>query len=153
MGELYAKRLKQQEWVKEVQARLTKAFRVLRHRHKMLARQRFMCCQSCAGSALAEEFRGKLDPEAFGGVVLTTKQTGVLIEPVPRRMGGGWPRIHDLWINFGKLEIDGEEFGPDTTEVGKLVAQVFDEVGVPYEWDGDPEKRIKVVPLAGRERV
>jgi len=131
---------------KKVQKLLTKAFQVLRKRFRMVARQRYMCCNGCAGSALAEEMRGKLDPQTFGGVVLTTKQSGVFVEPGTKL--GSTARIHDVRLTYGPLGIDGKKFGPDAKTVGDRIAEVFDELGVPYEWDGDPEVSIKVVPLA-----
>jgi hypothetical protein len=153
MGNLYMKRLMRQRRAKVIQGLLTKAFRVLRYRHKMVTRQRFMCCHGCAGTALAEEMRGKLDPETFGGVVLTTTQTGVMVEPKSCRMGGGWATIHDLRLTYGSLTIDGKKYGPDRKTVGDRIVKVFDELGVPYEWDGDPEQCIKVLAPALEARV
>lgn len=155
MGD-HMKRLMQQRRAEVVQGLLTKAFRVLRHRHKMVARQRFMCCRSCAGTSLAMEIRyklskGKFDPKTFGGVVLTTRQSGVMIEPARRTCTH--PQIHDLRLTYGPLTIDGKEYGPDPKTVGDRIAKVFDELGVPYEWDGDPEQTIKVLAPALEARV
>lgn len=140
---------KESRRVAEVKGLITKAFRVLRSkRFGMIARQRFSCCHSCAGYELADEIHtkvkaGKLDPGTFGGVVFTTKQDTM----IERR------RVRNLYLSFGPVTHDKTTYGPKTKAVGKAICQVFDEVGVPYEWDGDPMTSIKITPLWQHEQT
>jgi hypothetical protein len=145
---------------REVQALLTKAFRVLRSkRFGMIARQRFSCCRSCAGGELAIEVHekvqaGKLDPETFGGVVFATMQNIMIEKPGSFSTG----RVNDIRLSYGPVEYHSPKrrtkvYGPKAKAVGETICKVFDEVGVPYEWNGSGEQTIKIVPLRGCEEA
>jgi len=148
---LFSARLARAE---EVKTLLTKAFRVLRGKeHRMIARQSFSCCRNCAGYELAEMIetrikKGTIDPKTFGGSVFYTKQSKMI-------EGGGWrtTRFYDVYLSFGPVEVDEVEYGPDTKKVGETIVKVFEDLGVPYEWSGDPNTCIKVVPFKGRPEL
>jgi hypothetical protein len=114
-----------------------------------LARQNFMCCSNCAGTALANEaeklvdagtppkgcvFYHEQDAEVFGydeededGYVSRNRRCG------------------NLMIRYGNLDTTKHgEIGLPTVEVGQIVCKTFDKFGVPYEWDNDPSSCIEV---------
>lgn len=109
---------------------LSKVFKALR-KDGLLARQKFLCCQSCAGVELADEVRvmmieGKAAPV---GVVYSTRQSQNEDRAV---------------LYFGPLEVEGKTVGKPTEEVGRMVCQRLGEMGVSYEWDGNGDHTIVV---------
>lgn len=113
---------------------LSKVFRSLR-KDGLLARQRFSCCQTCAGVEMADDVRvmmieGKAAP---AGVVFSTQQS---------------QNDERAVLYFGPLEVEGKTIGKSKTEVGKMVCQRLGEMGVSYEWDGNGDHTI-VVTLGG----
>lgn len=115
-------------------ARLSAAFRALRSQG-FIARQSFMCCGNCAGTAIANQV-GKMIPEkqkAFKGAVFFHKQAQARMEE-----GKG------LWINFGDVDANGKTFGLPTISVGTCAVVALRAAGLMAEWDGDPLIRILV---------
>lgn len=119
-------------------ANLDAAFKCLRG-VGLLARQSFLCCQSCAGYQIALDGKKLLDAgKPPKGCVYYHKQD-------TENLRDG----HDFYLAFGQIEYHGDgnevtKIGDDTAAVGKLVVDVLNRHGVETEWDGDPNRRIKV---------
>ena len=113
------------------------------------ARQRFMCCGSCAGAAIANEYREKLlKNPAFSskGFVYFHAQDA--------------EREGTVSLRYGPVEATGDGFdfngpavkplatvGLPAKEVGQLVVEALKAEGMAYEWDGDPNRVIYVFPF------
>jgi hypothetical protein len=131
---------------------LNKAFKALRALG-MLARQSFLCCSNCAGTALANDAEKMVDAgKTPKGCVFYHRQDAAAL--VPPSWDRPWRsrRPADkrtLMIRYGKLDTNKHgNVGLPTVEVGKLVCKTFDECGVPYEWDGNPDSCIQVIVQA-----
>lgn len=49
-------------------------------------------------------------------------------------------------LRYGPLNSDEEgQIGLDAKEIGDIVANILDDHGISYEWNGDPSKTIRVV--------
>ncbi len=123
----------------DAQDKLTRAFALVRKRG-VVARQRFMCCRSCAGCALASDLAAKVTKDArgkdkFKGVVFYTKQGGFF--------DGNRPC--SCYLSFGQVDtVEHGALGLPTVEVGKIVVECLREVGLAFEWDGTGDKCIEV---------
>ncbi len=118
----------------ETRSRVLAAFRELRKRG-LLARANYMCCQSCAGYALAQRASDlKTAGKEIVGVVFWHRQDDEYF----RRSGR-------LYLAYGDVET--REHGPigmDTASVGRLVVETLERHGLAVTWDGDPGRRILV---------
>lgn len=113
--------------ISETRDRIGAAFRALR-REGILARQGFLCCQSCAGYAMGE----RADKLAAEG-------------KAPR----GWVFYHgqdrDSLRTTGEVYIAFTGYGETTTEeIGVDAAHQLREFGLEVEWDGTDRTRILV---------
>ncbi|MDB5331472.1 MAG: hypothetical protein JWP03_2623 [Phycisphaerales bacterium] len=53
-----------------------------------------------------------------------------------------------LWLAFGDLENDKD----GKTAIGNLVKETFESFGFEVEWDGNPERRLRIPKLDWRRR-
>jgi len=143
---------------------LTEAFKRLRKKG-LIARQGFMCCGSCAGTSIGDDVdkmlaQGKPEPK---GAVFYTAQDRSGAQRQLERLHGKMNRyvgIHHapvgkpvmLYLTYGEIENVKGTYGLPTVEVGKMVVEVLDELGISYEWDGDPSRCIKVNVEQGWDR-
>lgn len=120
---------------------LNAAFRKMRS-HGLIAKQRFMCCQGCAGAKIAtdliEAIEGGLDPDGIRGAVFYHRQAA-------ENRDSGRP----FYLNFGPVELyrDGslwKTVGGTAEEVGKLAVDCLRAARCEVEWDGSGETAIKV---------
>ena len=124
------------ERVRAMRERLLAVFKELR-REGFLARANFKCCQTCAGYALAREAAELLKKKGkeIRGVVFWHRQD----EDDLRHRGY-------VWLAYGRVHT--KEFGPlglPTVEVGRILCKKLEKYGLVYEWDGNPNTRIRVV--------
>lgn len=123
---------------------LSRAFKLMRS-HGLVARQRFMCCGSCAGARVADDVADM--PEARrarvkGAAYFTRQDWSNLLDE--RQDARGVP--NEMWIGYGQVET--KEHGPvglPDAEVGLAVAFALQAEGLTAEWDGDPAHKIRVV--------
>jgi hypothetical protein len=126
------------------QNKLTRAFALMRKRG-LVARQRYKCCGSCAGYALAVELaakvtEGSLVKDKFKGCCFYSKQGGFFDRSDDGTVGS-------CYLRFG--QVDTSEHGPlglPTVEVGKLICECLTEAGVAFVWDGTEDMSIEVLP-------
>jgi hypothetical protein len=113
-------------------AKLTKAFRSLR-RQGFIARQNFLCCQTCAGyeaTQIAE--RMTLLGKKVEGCVFYHQQDA-------RQFN----EDGTLYLAYGDLKSSKlGKIGRLTKEVGEMVVAALRAEGLEPEWDGDPDRRI-----------
>lgn len=117
---------------------LNAAFRTLRKKG-LIARQNYKCCTSCAGAAIAYDIEQMLDKgkvrEAIKGGVFYHKQAG---EDRARR--------GQFYLSYGSIHTQKYgEVGLPTKEVGEMVVEALRDEGIPFEWDGSPNKCIYVI--------
>lgn len=125
----------------EFKAKLSTAFKAMRS-EGLVARQTFMCCRNCAGSALATALKAKpkAEKEACKGCVFYTKQ-----DAPPREDSRDFRRFDGLYLSYGPLGVSGEkDYGLPTEEVGVIVKRCVEQAGLEVEWDGNPFTRIFV---------
>jgi hypothetical protein len=108
---------------------LKTAFAELRSKHKLIARQNFMCCNSCGCSAIGTVAKGKPRDRRPKGYVFFCKQDGQHLK------NSG--RVH---VGFG--QIPGTSV--PSLAFGKLAAEVFVKHGCPVEWNGKSDTRLLV---------
>lgn len=129
------------------------------------ARQSFMCCSGCAGAAIANEYRERLlkDP-AFSrkGFVYNHKQDQLSGNDLRRAKVNG--RDIKICLRYGPVEATGDNFNfngpavqPLTTiglspkEIGDLIVEACKAEGLEYEWNGDPNEVVYVLPFGRAE--
>jgi hypothetical protein len=104
-----------------------------------IAREDFACCGTCAGyelTVLAEEEidRGRPAGSIRGAVYYHRQDT--------QRFAAG----EDFYLGYGPLDsVKYGELGFPAEEIGREVVEVLGRHGVGTEWDGDGDKRIKVL--------
>lgn len=108
--------------------RLDAAFAELQ-RSGIVARQDFTCCRNCGET----EIRAELADTDEGYVFFHAQDTERAVE------GGA------LWLRYGAVT------GP-ATPVGQRVADALTRHGLTVDWDGDPERAIRV-PLTWQRRI
>ena len=134
--------------LKETKARLTKAFRYLRTQNGILAKQNFMCCGGCAGSALADRLtkENAAKPGRWNGSVYYHRQgNDDLIER------------GEVYIHFGHAfgcmdssnVIIGDDRPSDTKAIGQCAKEALEHFGLKVEWDGSEHSclLVKGVPI------
>lgn len=110
--------------------RLSDAFRAL-DASGIVAREEFTCCQSCGTTEIGGEV---VDIEACRGYVFYHSQDA------DHAVAG-----HDLWLSYGLFERE------TTPEIGEEVAAALRAEGLEVDWDGSPDKRLRV-PLKWARR-
>jgi len=115
----------------EFKDKLTEMFKLLR-KEKIVARQNFLCCQSCAGAALSQDKR--MDKKETLGYAYYHRQDSDDLK-------NGF-----VYIAFGPRK-DGDETA--WLEVGLQIVKAASDVGLSIQWDGTTNQRIRV--LAGKE--
>jgi len=133
---------------------MTPVFKMLRQQG-FTARQRFMCCSGCAGSAIATEFGEKAKTDASlntKGFVFFHAQDVITAEDMRRY------DEPSFMLRFGPIEHTDHETGRVQTwglpikEIGEAVVAVLRACNVVYEWDGNPDKCIEVFPYGRAEK-
>jgi hypothetical protein len=123
----------QSAWAGETDPeRLTRAFAALQE-SGITARENFTCCRTCGQSEIGAEG----GPEARGFVYFHTQCTD------SAAAGRG------LTLYFGGFDGSAET----TTAVGREVVTALAAVGLPTEWDQNPDRAITVAPLDWRRRL
>ncbi|WP_035839176.1 DUF6891 domain-containing protein [Kitasatospora azatica] len=123
----------QTEWQGETDPeRLTRAFTALQGAG-ITARENFTCCRSCGQSEIGAEG----GPDARGFVYFHSQCTDAAAAG------------HGLMLLYG-----GFDGSSDTTAtIGHEVAAALEAVGLPVEWDRDPDRAIAITPLDWRRRL
>ncbi|MFD5463820.1 DUF6891 domain-containing protein [Kitasatospora sp. NPDC127059] len=127
--------------------RLGQAFDLLEDQG-IVAAMDFTCCAGCGYA----EIGGEADEDSVGFVFFHQQDT--------EAAAAG----HGLMLRYGAFrtgeesdeELDEESAaaaGRRTVEVGRAVAAVLEAVGLPVEWDGSPQKAIRVAPLEWLNRL
>ena len=127
--------------INENKEKLNIAFKALR-KAKLIARQNFRCCQSCAGYEIATDVEKKLDAgKVVAGWVFYHHQDHNSAFEGSRR----YPAKGELYLSYtGGSTSKYEKNGLQTVEIGKIVAAVLTSVGLVFEWDGSSDTRILV---------
>jgi hypothetical protein len=110
-------------------AALTAAFKMMRT-FGLLARQNFLCCQSCGCAEvdnIVAEKRKKKKPVPLGYCFYHGQDAERL------RYDG---KVH---LAYGSIDNDG-----DSTAVGHIIAHCLDRSGLSFKWDGSRYTRIEV---------
>jgi hypothetical protein len=115
-------------------ADITELFKRLRQ-VGLFARQDYWCCNSCGCSALTDDMRSKHVGWAFyhhqdmqSAFNSDTWDMDFLQRP--------------LYLTYGDPKGKGE----DTIAVGNMIVAIMSELGLQTEWDGNPNKRIAILP-------
>ncbi|MEU2632201.1 hypothetical protein [Kitasatospora sp. NPDC007106] len=123
----------QTAWQGETQPeQLTRAFAALEEAG-ITAREDFTCCRSCGQAEIGAEG----GPDARGFVYFHTQCTD--------SAAAG----HGLMLLYGGF--DGST--GTTAAIGHEVVAALEAVGLPAQWDGDPDRAISVTPLDWRRRL
>jgi hypothetical protein len=118
---------------------LNRAFKELR-KMGFLARQNFLCCNTCGDSASATQAEKLIDKDAANrdkikGTVFYHKQA-------TQSMNKGC----DLFVNYGQLDTCRfGAIGISDLLVGKTACEVFRKHGLNVIWDGDTARKIQIV--------
>lgn len=121
----------------EFKTRLTTAFKAMRA-VGLIARQNYLCCQSCAGYDVAERLTAM--PAAKRAKVI-----GCAFYTRQDWDGVNQRHFKGLYVAYGPVETQAHgEVGLPTEAVGHLVHRCLEDAGLPVDWDGRPESRIFV---------
>ena len=121
----------------DVFEKITLAFRSLR-KEGFIARQRFLCCGSCAGSAVATQVgeMPKARRDKVRGLVFYTRQDD----------GNAFDRrghFTGLYLAYGQIHVhEVGDVGLPTVEVGQALVKALEAQGLKVEWDGSPDTKI-----------
>lgn len=103
-----------------------------------IAKQNFMCCNNCAGYALANYITEQKDKNPnynINGIVFYTQQ-----DAENKRDG------EDFYISYGDVETTKYgTFGISTKLVGEAVCGALRQFSIDFEWNGNPDTRIKII--------
>lgn len=120
----------------EFKDRLNTAFKELR-RMGFVARQNFLCCQTCAGSVILEKLNeAKAKGRMKAGYVYYHRQDADDLK-----------EYGDCYLAFGSGDPDssGKQDRKESKKVGFQVVEVLNKAGITTKWDGNPNTRIQVV--------
>lgn len=112
----------------------------------LIARQSFMCCNNCAGSALATNVTTKLTElwKRRGPVAAKraySKIKGAVFYHLQAR--DALLETGKVYINYGPLDTAAfGSIGLPPREVGDIVVAAAQQLGAGVEWNGDPMKKI-----------
>lgn len=127
--------------IAENKEKLNKVFKALR-KNSVVARQNFLCCQSCAGYKIATDVEKMLDAgKVVAGWVFYHRQ-----DYNSAFVGEGrYPANGELYLAYtGGSTNKYEKNGLQTVEIGRLVVKELEAAGLVYEWDGSEDSRILV---------
>lgn len=127
---------------------MTPLFKMLRQQG-FTARQRFMCCSGCAGSAIATEFgeKAKTNPSLdTKGFVFFHAQDVITAEDMRRY------DHPSMMLRFSPIEYHDENgrtqtWGLPAKEIGDAVVEALKACNIAFEWNGDPDTCIEVFPF------
>ena len=110
------------------------AFKELRSKGFM-ARANYLCCQSCAGYALAEDAKKRIaNGKTVNGVYFWHRQDEEDYE-----------EFGHLFIAYGDVEVEGKTYGLSTEQVGLALVTALVKRGVHVQWNGNTNRRILVI--------
>lgn len=115
----------------ETNEKLNAAFRELRNKHNLIARQRFSCCLGCGMSEmghLVDELEKAGKPPPAGGCFYHQQDAEER------------DRYNDFYLVFFSIEEDGT-----AAEVAKTIRAVLKKHGIETRWNGDVRERIRIV--------
>lgn len=122
---------------KKLKPLIGKAFKQLRQLG-IIARQNFMCCNSCAGNDIGNYIEKLSDNKRkkIRGMVYFCRQGET-----------SFKETGDLYLQYCDRSTNARPDDVDlsTKEVGKLICSVFKKLNIPYNWNGDDNKCIHVV--------
>ena len=139
----------------ELKLKLNHVFKALRKRG-LIARQRFCCCGTCAGTRIADELHEKLQKgskvSTKGAVFYTKQGFDVFSESLSRldkiaryRDVKDEPRPR-LYLRFGPIHVHNyKTLGLPASEIGVMVTEELRRVGLEFRWDGSGEHTIEVL--------
>lgn len=115
-------------------------FKTLR-KENFLAKQNFSCCNSCAGYELTEiAFEKYNQNKPYKGFVFYHNQNTEDMK-----------RTGFCYLSYGHITHYDENSIPTTIstidnieDVGKRVVEICKELGLYFEWDGNPGSKIKI---------
>lgn len=122
--------------------KLNLAFKKLR-KMGFIAKQSFMCCNSCGSATIAHELNEHLDKGGKKplGAVFYCRQVGLIQRDGQRQYAS------KLNLQFGSISTGKHgEVGLPTEEVGAQVVKVLESFGLFVNWNGDPNESIEVDP-------
>ena len=118
-------------------SKLTAAFKRMRT-FGILARQNFMCCQTCGCAEvdnIVDAKRAKKKKEVPLGYCFYHAQDADNL----RRTG-------NVFLAYGAIDDNG-----DSTAVGHIICECLRQCGLEFKWDGSRWTRIEVIVLKGDE--
>jgi hypothetical protein len=112
---------------------VTTGFRALR-KAGLVARQRFMCCSSCAHTKLCDQHaREKMHRDKLGYVFFHLQDAARFAETGV---------VHIRYSVFPKRGESVAKERKRTAEIGKLVEKTLRAAGLTVRWDGNPKSTI-----------
>jgi len=121
--------------VEQNRKQLVEAFEDLR-KMGFIARANYLCCQSCAGYAIADKV-SQMSKEKAAKVKGCVYWHGQDEDDILERGG--------LYLAYGRIDTTAHgEVGLSTEEVGKAVVELLGKYGLKAEWNGDGNDRIWV---------
>jgi hypothetical protein len=128
--------------------KLNEAFKRFR-RAGLVARQNFLCCSGCAGYALTLDIEKRIDAgkDRPKGVIFYHRQDAEALRDRPSRPFESRQVAEDRTMCLRYGQVNSSKYGwigEDTAEVGRLVCAVLADVGIGYDWSGDPNKCINI---------
>lgn len=137
--------------------RLNKAFKAMR-KVGLLARQNYLCCGNCGGTALANRAEVVLDKAVDGATdydekalrLFGSRYTSLIKGCVFFHEQDNEHRMRErkFMLRFGELNTSKYgTIGLPTKEVGELVCRILTECQIAYTWDGNPDRCIEVNEL------
>ena len=138
------------QWLRTMKKNtLTAAFKELRKKG-FIARQNYLCCQSCAGCQIAMDI-GKMKTEGkeVKGCVYYHRQDAEDRKNGIRKYDKNGKYVgmcHDFHLAYGN--VDNSEHGTiglPTVEVGKIVCETLAKFGIETKWNGSENERILVI--------
>lgn len=141
-----------------IKKRINRAFRLLRTRHRVYAKQRTKCCGGCSAAVLSLHL--DKHPE-YVGVCFYHVQEATAVERAryyEERLSGSDAASVDLaeanrrstlYLNYSHRDGDNTR----TEEIGAIICHVMRKCGVDVEWNGDASRSIAIPLLQDEIRV
>jgi hypothetical protein len=107
----------------------------------LLVEENFSCCQTCGVQEILERVEEEIsDGEEIVGYVFYDMQDN------ESKMAG-----QPFYLTYGPVDNPQQGKAALSSEtIGRIVCECLALCGMPYEWDGDPDKRILVLPPSFR---
>ena len=114
---------------------LNMAFKLMREKN-LIARQNFLCCGSCAGSAITTLAEQRIEKgKQIDGCCFYHGQAN-----------DDYENGNDFYIQYGNMDSNKiGEIGKPTKEVGDIVVECLKAARIGFEWDGSPDTAILIL--------